>query len=268
MRKNWVLFTISLQDAFSERGSAVVWAFLDFLWPFVNLFIWVGIYQGQGGESTTIGGFSLSQMLTYYLGVALISATAVSHQEYEIIRDIQSGDLSNYLLKPLSYIKFQLVTSISWKILKGMIILPFILLAAFIFKNYIDFNLTPATTLVFIGVLIFSFLLYFLNAFIFGLLTFWVDEPGGFIEMNEIARSLFSGMALPLAFLPWPFSVISNILPYRYFYDFPLRILSGRIENSDILNGLLAQLGWLLIFYCIYKVLWRRGISRYSAFGG
>lgn len=268
MRKSWVLFTISLQDAFSERGSAIVWAFLDFLWPFVNLFIWVGIYQGQGGAEVTIGGFSLSQMLTYYLGVALISAVAVSHQEYEIIRDIQSGDLSTYLLKPLSYVKFQLITSISWKILKGSIIFPFILIAIILFKDHISFNLNPTTALVFIGVLVLSFLLYFLNALIFGLLTFWVDEPGGFIEMNEIARSLFSGMALPLVFLPGPFFVISNILPYKYFYDFPLRILSGKLGTTEILNGLLMQFVWIFIFYTTYKVMWRRGISKYSAFGG
>lgn len=266
MKKYWTLFLVALQDVFSERGSALVWAFLDFLAPLTMLFIWLAVYQGQGGE-TAIGGFNLSQMLTYYFGVALISAVATAHNDWDVAREIQSGQLSLYLSKPISYIFHHLITNLAWKMLKGLCIAPFLLLTFFLFKPYLSLAASPLQLLFFIPVAALSFLLYFLNSMIFGLIPFWLEEYGSFIELNEMLRSLFSGMILPLSFLPGVFLGISQILPYRLFYDLPLRILSGKAVGVEILSGIGWQFAWIVLFIFLYRFLWRKGVARYCAYG-
>lgn len=268
MRKYWVLLSVALQDAFSERASALVWAFLDFLWPFANLLLWVAIYEGQKGRAITIGGFTLSQMLTYYLGVALISAVATAHCDWDVAKDIQTGELSLYLVRPLPYVLHQFLSNVAWKILKGLMIAPFLLLAFFLFRPFLAFHLSLSGWLVFLLSAVLAYLLYFFNAVIFGLFTFWVEEVGSFIEFNELVRSLFSGMAIPLSFLPGVFLTIGQILPYRYLYDFPLQIFTGRLAAGEILSGLAFQIFWLLVFLMVFRYLWRQGVARYSAFGG
>lgn len=269
MKKYWVLFSVALQDAFSERASALVWAFLDFLGPLMTLFVWLAIYQGQGGGQEAIGGFTLSQMLTYYFGVALISAVATAHNEWEVAREIQSGELSLYLTRPLSYLRYHFITNIAWKILKGVCVAPFLLLAFFLLREHLSFSLTLIQLASFALVLGLSHLLYFFNAMVFGLIPFWIeDEYGSFIELNELARSLLSGMALPLSFLPGVFLTLGQLLPYRFFYDFPLRILTGKADRVEVVFGMTFQIFWLAIFAGLYRFLWRRGLARYCAYGG
>lgn len=268
MKKYWTLFKVALQDAFSERGSALIWAFLDFLAPLMMLFIWLAIFQGQGEQGSVIGGFNLSQMLTYYFGVALISAVATAHNEWEVARDIQSGELSMYLTRPISYLGHQFVTNISWKVLKGSCIAPFLVITYLFFRQYLSFDFSPFQLLLFGLVLTLSYLLYFFNSMVFGLIPFWLEEYGSFIELNEMIRSLFSGQAIPIAFLPGVFLTIGQFLPYRLFYDLPLRILSGKATTTDLINGVAFQLIWLVLFIAAYRFLWRKGIARYSAFGG
>ncbi len=268
MHKYAILFLVALQDAFSERGSALTWAFLDFLGPLMMLFIWLAIYQGQKGSGGEIGGYNLSQMLTYYFGVALISAVATAHNEWEVAREIQSGELSAYLTRPISYLGHHLVANLSWKILKGLCVAPFLLGLYLIFKNYLSLNFTLWQLAAFGLVLVFSYLLNFFNSMVFGLIPFWLEEYGSFVELNEIVRSLFSGMALPIAFLPGVFLTIGQLLPYRYLYDFPLRILAGQAGAAEVSSGLVGLIIWLLIFAFAYSFLWRKGAARYSAYGG
>ncbi len=264
MKKYLTVLSLSLQDAFSERSSAVVWAFLDFLWPLATLFIWLAVYQGG---QTTVGGINLSQMMTYYLGVAFINAAASSHSEWDIFQNIHSGELSPHLLRPFSYFLSQLAASISWKIVKGLLVLPLLIVFSYFLRQYLSFNLTLETALFLVLTLIFAYLLNYVTSFILGCLTFWLEDPTNVITLNDLFRSLFSGAMLPLILLPFPIQKVAAFLPYRYFYDFPLRILTGQANRPEIFLGLAGQLFWLICAFALYRFVWQKGLRAYCAFG-
>jgi ABC-2 type transport system permease protein len=48
----------------------------------------------------------------------------------------------------------------------------------------------------------------------------------------------------------------------------PIAIYMGKIAGVGIWFGLLEQLSWLLLAYCLARFAWQRGIKKYSAFGG
>lgn len=268
MKKYWVLFLVSLQDAFSERASALVWAFLDFLGPLMMLFIWLAIYQGQSGGGGLIGGFNLSRMLTYYFGVALISAVATAHNEWDVAREIQMGELSLYLTRPFSYLAHHFLNNLAWKVLKGVCVAPFLLLAFFLFRPFLELSFSGGQLLVFLLVVSLSYLLYFLNSMVFGLIAFWLEEYGSIVELNEMIRALFSGAVLPISFFPGALLTLGQLLPYRLLYDLPLRVLSGKAGGDELLSGAALQLFWLGFFFILYRFLWRSGVRHYSASGG
>jgi ABC-type uncharacterized transport system permease subunit len=42
----------------------------------------------------------------------------------------------------------------------------------------------------------------------------------------------------------------------------------GKISGLKLIFGLLAQLLWVVLGYHFARFMWRRGVKKYSAFGG
>lgn len=265
VKKYLTVFSLSLQDAFSERGEAFIWVILDFLGPLMMLFVFLAIYQGGEQE---IAGFNLSQMLTYYLGVMIINAVATAHSDWDLFRLIAQGELSNFLIKPLGVFSTQLLGNVSWKILKGAFLCPFLIIIFFFFRRFLTFSLTPPLVLGLVVSLALAYFLYFLNSFILGSLTLFFEDPSNFINLNEMLRTLFSGAWLPLVFFPPFIQRLAAFLPYRLLYDFPLKVMTGKISFTDLLWGLAWQVFWIVALFLLYRVIWQRGVRRYSAYGG
>ena len=42
----------------------------------------------------------------------------------------------------------------------------------------------------------------------------------------------------------------------------------GKISGANLWSGLLAQFIWVILSYALARFMWRRGVTKYSAFGG
>jgi ABC-2 type transport system permease protein len=49
---------------------------------------------------------------------------------------------------------------------------------------------------------------------------------------------------------------------------FPISIYIGKVTGADLWRGLLVQAGWVVAAYGFARWMWRRGVKKYSAFGG
>ncbi|MGH7953995.1 MAG: ABC-2 family transporter protein, partial [Limisphaerales bacterium] len=56
--------------------------------------------------------------------------------------------------------------------------------------------------------------------------------------------------------------------PFPYQLYFPISIYMGKVAGEKLALGLLTQLLWVLLAYTLARFAWRRGIKKYSAFGG
>ena len=54
----------------------------------------------------------------------------------------------------------------------------------------------------------------------------------------------------------------------QYLAYFPAAVFLGKIQGTELVIGLLIELGWLVAFIVLCRVAFRRGVRRYSAFGG
>jgi ABC-2 type transport system permease protein len=80
-----------------------------------------------------------------------------------------------------------------------------------------------------------------------------------------------SGQMFPLdlldSFSPALVSVL-KALPFQYMAYFPAAIFVGKIQGVQLVNGLVMEVVWALLFIILTRWLYRLGLRHYSAFGG
>src|SRR5690349_20176817 len=109
MRKYWHVITIGMQNHLTYRVNFLARALFGFVPLLAMLYLWRTIYEGKGDASATIGNFTLSQMISYYLIVQIVDAlTAVNEDDWAIATDIKDGLISQFLLKPVNYLWYRL----------------------------------------------------------------------------------------------------------------------------------------------------------------
>src|SRR5262249_34885545 len=108
MRKYWHVFGIGIQNNLTYRFNFLARTLFGFIPLVAVLFVWRTIYSGNG-QGSTIGTYSLPEMISYYLVVTLVDAlTAVNEDDWQIAADIKDGNISQFLLKPIDYLTYRL----------------------------------------------------------------------------------------------------------------------------------------------------------------
>ncbi len=116
--------------------------------------------------------------------------------------------------------------------------------------------------------LVLTALLQFFMSFTMALLAFWVLEVSTFIFILFAFEYIASGHLFPLDILPPALSQALHYTPFPYMLFFPVNIYLGRVTGAEVLNGLLIQACWVFATYVLARVVWSRGIRKYSAVGG
>ena len=116
--------------------------------------------------------------------------------------------------------------------------------------------------------LLLTALLQFFISYAMAMLAFWLLEISTFIFILFAFEYLASGHLFPLDLLPPMVKQILYLTPFPYQLYFPISIYLGKVAGADLWRGLVMQLFWVLAVYVFARLMWRRGIKNYSAFGG
>ena len=109
MRKYWHVINIGIQNNLAYRVNFLARALFGLIPLTAMLYLWRAIYAGKGESAGDVAGFSLAQMISYYLIVQIVDAlTAVNEDDWQIATDIKDGNISQFLLKPVNYLWYRL----------------------------------------------------------------------------------------------------------------------------------------------------------------
>ena len=72
----------------------------------------------------------------------------------------------------------------------------------------------------------------------------------------------------PLDLLPAPLLKALYCTPFPYQLFFPVNIYLGRTTGVALYQGLVVQAAWVVAMYFFARLVWSRGIRKYSAVGG
>lgn len=254
------IFLLHFQEMIAERGRLFVWLIVNAMTPTIFLLFW----RGTKGAA----GWSLPEILSYYLLMIVLSTIIMTHHEEVISRiDIKEGQLTSYLLKPFSYFWTRFLSELSFRLFQGTCAIIIVCFLIFFFPE--SFVITDSLPL-FLGALALSVLAYFL-IFLFkmmlGMVAFWFVDTRAAFEGIKAITAILAGFLMPLAFFPHWLEQLSYHLPFAYMLYFPILAFEGRLTYPEMWRVAGIQVLWLSIFFVLYKCMWKAGLRRYTGVG-
>jgi ABC-2 type transport system permease protein len=260
-RKAKAVFDIYFQEGLAYRASGVIWVITDVTTAITMPLVWVA-----ASKSGAVGGFTSSDFVLYYLSLLLLTGFVTSHMMWDIAVEIKEGQFTNSLLRPIGFFPLIFIRNLAWRLIRPTLFLPFFFLLLLAYRPY----LTDAHVHLgfeFWASLIGGHLVSFTMGTALSMLALFTTEAMAIFEIYYIPLLLFSGQFFPLAVLPPWLSNISRILPFYYTVGAPTEILVGRVAGSAIYSILAIQLGWIVGFYILFRILWKVGLKRYTGVG-
>ena len=266
MRKYLYVINIGIQSNLTYRFNYLARTLFSFIPLFAMVSLWRTVYAGGGQEHS---GYDQAQIIFYYLLVAVVDVlTAVNEDDWQIAADIREGNISQFLLKPVDYLTYRLCLFVSGRLAYvAMAALP-LALFIFCFRSNVAPPASTEAMLAFLISLVLTALLQFFTSYAMAMLAFWLLEISTFIFILFAFEYLASGHLFPLDMLPPTLQHILAFTPFPYQMYFPVSIYLGRMTGPALAGGLLIQLAWVVAAYFLARFMWRRGIKKYSAFGG
>ncbi len=257
------IFLLYFERVFVYRARNIIWFLISFINPLILLLYWLAYYNTQHA------GISLvSEIVTYYILLMVSETLLMSHVEETIAyRDIQLGELSASLLKPFPYSVFRFLGELPFRIFQGFLAILVVITALIFFGNSIRVNITPVTLISALVIAVLAYTLAFLYKMVLGLTAFWITEFSGLNQLVGIVVFLFGGYIMPIAFYPAFMKSVAYFLPFSYMIYFPTIAASGKLSGIESLTVILQQIIWITIFYLISRLMFNKGVKKFTGVG-
>jgi ABC-2 type transport system permease protein len=255
-------FKTTLASMLAYRAMLLIWMIGQVLEPVVYLVVWSIVSNSNGGS---VGNYTARQFAAYYILLMLVNQVTYTWVMYEFEYRIREGILSFSLLRPVHPIHADIADNLSSKIITTPIMLAIAILLSVVFHPSIA--TAPWAIALFFPVLFLAFVLRFLLEWTLALSAFWTTRVGAANQTYFTVMLFLSGQFAPLSLFPAPVQFLAYILPFRWVVAFPIELITGRLTFIQGLEGLGAQLGWLIASYFLLRLVWRSGIRVYSAVG-
>lgn len=257
-------FLLGLESALEYRFDFFL-SLISTIFPIIiQTYLWNAIYS----SSTVNNGYTYNQIILYTLIAGMVSKLVLTGFEYEINDDIRTGGLNKFIVRPIGYLQYRFCTFIGSKI-PSITILMIIMTIMLICTSFIlNISFSLIRILLFIISLIGAIILNFIIYFCISMLGFWFTEISKLFGTVNILLVIISGGVFPLDIFGDVITIITNILPFKYTTQFTVDIINGKLLSNEIAIGLIFQLSWILIFFGLSILMWKKGLKKYVAVGG
>jgi ABC-2 type transport system permease protein len=267
LQKYFNIYRASLVERLAYRGDFLLGTVLRFLPMVTTILLWEAVFAGA--ETDDIAGFTRRQMIAYQLLIHISRMfSSMPGLAAGITRDIRDGSLKKYLLQPLDMISFLVCYRAAHKCAYiATSFIPYAILFAICYR-YFDPPRDWTTMAGYVTALFLSFLIGFYFETCIGMMGFWFLEVTSLLWIIATLNYFVSGQMLPLDLLPSTWQWVLKALPFQYLAYFPAVVFLGKRTGAELVEGLLFELTWVIALLLIARWLYRRGLRRYSAFGG
>ncbi len=264
MKKYWTALTVSLKEDTVYPLSILTWRVRNILRLFVVYALWSGITS----ETQNFLGYSSSAILSYVLLTLIVQAVVFSSRTIDVTEMISSGDLSNFLLKPINLFHYFFALDLGNKTLNLVFsFFEFCLFLIFL-KPPLFFSATPTRFFLSLLFLILALLIYFFINLALGFITFFAPENTWaprflfFMAVGFLAGELF-----PLDLLPRIFFRVLMLTPFPYLIYFPIAVYLRKFDLGSLAFYSMIIVVWLFLLYFLTVRLWHRGLKSNEVWG-
>jgi ABC-2 type transport system permease protein len=242
-----------IEFLFEILGSALVPAAIQYI-------LWYALFS-LGGQSQ-VAGMTYMDMIHYTCASLLFSQIRGGDHDFELQELIRSGQLSNYLLRPVGVVEFIYIRGVAPRLFIAS--LCFILGLGFsAFFGFSVLNLLLAFGMALMG----NIIHYQIGAALSSTAFFW-EEAYSILMVKNMIVNLLSGELIPLNLFPPSLQWIWKSTPF-YFYVFgPIQIALGHWSSTEILTQFALATLWMVGGWLLIRLTWGFGMKRYLSLGG
>ncbi len=247
---------------FQYRAAMLIWLIGTVVSPTVYLVVWTTVARSQGGQ---VGTYGVSDLAAYFITYMLVNHLTFTWHMWEYDYIIREGQFSALLLLPIHPIHGDIAENLVYKVLSLIVLLPAAVVMALVFKPTFH---SQAWSLGLAGLaLILAYLIRFLLGYLVAMAAFWTSRISAVNQLYYVAELFFSGQLTPLDLLPGPLYTVAQVLPFQWGTAFPVALILGQLTPAAAWLGLGVQLLWLGVILVTLRVVWRRALRQYAAFG-
>ncbi|MEK7517914.1 MAG: ABC-2 family transporter protein [Patescibacteria group bacterium] len=263
MNKYFRVAKLTWDETFIYRLNFVMWRARSILQILTLYFLWASLIP----SGTSIFGYNQTSMLTYILGTSLVSSIVLSSRSHAVGDEINSGNLSNFLLRPINYFFYWFARDIGDKTMNIIFAIVELSLLFAILRPPLFIQTESLYLLLTFFAIILALIMYFLFNFLLGLIGFWSPEVWAPRFIFMILLNFFAGGLFPLDILPKFIFSFFQLLPFTYLLYFPIKIYLGQVTIIEIFTGITISLFWTMLLYMIVQYVWKKGLLIYTAQG-
>ncbi len=229
--------------------------------PLIYMLVWTA-----ASSTSAIDGFTRDNFITYYIILIFVNQLTYPTTHWTVGDNIYNGTFSMWLLRPLAPIYEAIASDLAVKIVCIPFTFIFTLFLSFVFKPKIELSLTYMV--LFIISLSLAQVLRFMLSYTIAIMALMTTKINALLSINDTLIFLLAGQVVPTVLLPGALKNVTNYLPYRYMIGFPVEVILGKLNQDEIIKGLIIQLTWIILVVIIHQIIWKRGIKHYSSVGG
>lgn len=269
-RVQWYILRTSIAERLAYRGDFAFATLVRFLPIVTQIFLWGAIYGAfDGGAARTLNGYRYGDMVAYYLLVMLGRAfSSMPGLTTGIARDIRDGSIKKFLTQPVDLLDYLFWHRVAHKLVYYLVAAGPFALVFWLCRGYFPGWPDLVTLAAAVAALVMAFLIGFLIESLMGLAAFWYLEVSSLVFVYMLLNYFLSGHMLPLDWLPAPYRDWVLWLPFKYLAHVPAAILLQRYSLERLGIELLTELVWVAALWRLNRWALRRGLHRYSAYGG
>lgn len=260
------VFQMGIENALEYRANFLL-SLVSAVFPIViQTFLWNFIYGNSDGASMT--GYSYSQIIVYTLLAAIVSRLVATGFEYQVNADIRDGGLNKYLVRPVSYRKYQFFSFLGEKSPQFLLVLAVAAVLIAFSAAVLGLPFSAARMLVFLTSLVLALVLNFFIFYCVALLSFWLTDVNLLFGTVSVVLVVVSGGVFPMDIFGETIALLVDLLPFGYTTQFPVNIINGRFGWTRIGVGFLCQAFWICVFALLARLLWAKGLKRFTSARG
>ncbi|MBI2599250.1 ABC-2 family transporter protein [Candidatus Curtissbacteria bacterium] len=263
MKKYWLIIKNTWSETLTYRLNFVMWRIRVVVQFLTIYFLWLAVLP----PNTNFGPYDQKLILTYILGAWFVGAIVFSTRTADIGEAINSGDVSNTLIKPVNFFLYWFSRDLGDKAMNIMFSVVEITLVFLILEPSVFIQTQITFFALAILSIILAVIIYFFISTILGFLGFWTPETWAPRFILFILVGFIAGEIFPLDILPSGVMKFLQFSPFTYLIYFPVKVYLGQLSYPQILGGLTIALAWTILFYLFTKLVWRFGLRFYAAQG-
>lgn len=264
MRVYWEIAKRAFQQMTTYRAATVAGIVTNTVFGFIYAFVLRAVYQSVDGQ---IDGFTEVHTVTYVFVAQGFLMVVGGFRAGEISERVQTGDVVIDLYRPVDFQAYWLSRDLGKALFFGIFRgVPPVLVGGLVLE--LSFPSSPLRWMLFGIAAILAAALAASYRFIADMVSFWIFDVRGVVQMFVLVQLFFQGSIIPLYFLPDGFEGAVRLLPFAQLVQHPVEVLLGLGMGENPLEIFGLQIAWLVALLLVGRMILMRATRRVVVQGG